>query len=122
RGDHPAAARRAAGGTSRRGRGEAGAGAVVAARGGAGGSEAARSAGVRVLYVNHTAEVSGGERSLLALLAALPAEVRPLLAAPPGPLTERAREQGLQTHPIRGTAGSLRLHPLHTPRALAEMA
>ena len=28
----------------------------------------------------------------------------------------------MPVRPIPGTAGSLRLHPLHTPRALAEMA
>ncbi len=32
------------------------------------------------------------------------------------------RELGLPTTAITGTAGSLRLHPLHTPRALAEMS
>jgi glycosyltransferase involved in cell wall biosynthesis len=77
---------------------------------------------VNVLYVNHTAEVSGGERSLLALLAALPAEVSPLVATPPGALLDAVRRMGIATSPIAGTAGSLRLHPLHTPQALAEMA
>ncbi|HEX3510924.1 MAG TPA: glycosyltransferase family 4 protein [Solirubrobacteraceae bacterium] len=77
---------------------------------------------MNVLYVNHTATVSGGERSLLALLGALPGEVRPLLATPPGELMERARELGVPTTEIRGTAGSLRLHPRHTPQAIAEMS
>ena len=77
---------------------------------------------MRVLYVSHTAVVSGGERSLLELLGALPADVQPLLATPPGPLQELARQRGVATTPIQGTAGSLRMHPLHTPRALAEMA
>jgi L-malate glycosyltransferase len=76
---------------------------------------------VNVLYVNHTAEVSGGERSLLSLLEALPDEVRPLLAAPEGGLLEAARALGVPTVAIRGTAGSLRLHPLHTLRAIGEM-
>jgi L-malate glycosyltransferase len=77
---------------------------------------------MRALYVNHTAEVSGAERSLLSLLAALPDTVRALVATPRGRLTDEVQRLGLGTTPIPGTAGSLRLHPLHTPRALAEMA
>src|SRR5204863_1453611 len=37
----------------------------------------------RVLYVNHTAQVSGGERSLIELLAALDGRVEPIVAVPP---------------------------------------
>jgi L-malate glycosyltransferase len=77
---------------------------------------------LKVLYVNHTATVSGGERSLLDLLSALPDSITPVLAAPPGPLAELARQRGVPVREIRGTAGSLRLHPRHTPIALAEMA
>jgi glycosyltransferase involved in cell wall biosynthesis len=77
---------------------------------------------VKVLYVSHTAVVSGAERSLLDLLGGLPATVHPLLATPPGPLQALAQERGVATMAITGTAGSLRVHPLHTPRALAEMA
>ncbi len=77
---------------------------------------------MKVLYVNHTSEISGGERSLLSLLAALPDSVAPLLAAPPGQLQTAAEALGIPVTSITGTAGSLRLHPLHTPRALAEMA
>jgi glycosyltransferase involved in cell wall biosynthesis len=71
--------------------------------------------------VNHTAEVSGAEHSLLSLLAGLPDDVRPSLAAPRGRLTDAGCGLGVPTTAIVGTAGSLRLHPLHTPRALAEM-
>jgi len=77
---------------------------------------------MRVLYVNHTAEVSGAERSLLSLLAALPDTVSSLVATPRGRLDAEVRRLGLGTTSIPGTAGSLRLHPLHTPRALLEMA
>jgi L-malate glycosyltransferase len=77
---------------------------------------------VRVLFVNHTAEVSGGERSLLSLLPALPPSVQATVASPPGDLTDALRAQGVAVVPIAGTAGSLRLHVLHTPRALAEMS
>jgi glycosyltransferase involved in cell wall biosynthesis len=93
---------------------------------------------VRVLYVNHTAAVSGGERSLLNLLGALPEHVRPLVASPRGSLQAAVgalreggmeggmraggRAGGIPVVTIAGTAGSLRLHPLHTPRTLAELS
>ena len=83
---------------------------------------AARGTLVRILYVNHTAEVSGSERSLLSLLEALPPSVEPRLAAPPGRLVEMVEQLGIPVSAITGTAGSLRLHPTHTPRALAEMS
>lgn len=77
---------------------------------------------MRVLYVNHTSRVSGGERSLLGLLAALPDEASAAVACPEGELAARLRELGVEVFPIHGTDGSLRLHPTATPRALAEMA
>jgi L-malate glycosyltransferase len=76
---------------------------------------------VRVLYVNHTATISGGEHSLLGLLAALPESVQPRVATPRGPLEMAVEGLGIPTTRIAGTAGSLRLHPLHTPRTLAEL-
>ena len=77
---------------------------------------------MRVLYVNHTAEVSGGERSLLTLLEALGPRVSAVVATPPGPLKRELERIGIPTVPITGTAGSLRLHALHTPVALAQMS
>jgi glycosyltransferase involved in cell wall biosynthesis len=77
---------------------------------------------LKVLYVNHTAEVSGAERSLLSLLAALPDTVEPLVATPAGRLATEVERLGLPTTRIPGTAGSLRLHPVQTPVALGEMA
>jgi L-malate glycosyltransferase len=77
---------------------------------------------VRVLFVNHTGLVSGGERSLLGLLESLPADVEPTLASPPGPLHEHAARIGTRTVRIAGTAASLKLHPVHTPVAVAAMA
>jgi glycosyltransferase involved in cell wall biosynthesis len=77
---------------------------------------------VRVLYVNHTAEVSGSERSLLSLLGGLPPSVQPLVASPPGRLARAVEDLGIPVTAIANTAGSLRLHPTHTPRALAEMS
>jgi glycosyltransferase involved in cell wall biosynthesis len=76
---------------------------------------------MNILYVNHTGVVSGGERSLLGLLAALPAEVRPLVASPSGALIEAVERLGVPSTEVTGTAGSLRLHPLHTSQALGEL-
>ncbi len=77
---------------------------------------------MRVLYVNHTSRVSGGELSLLGLLGALPEGIEAAVACPEGELAERLRERDVAVLPIRGTDGSLRLHPTRTPLALAEMA
>jgi len=77
---------------------------------------------VRVLYVNHTAVISGAERSLLSLLGALPETICARAAVPRGALAAAVEGVGLPVTPITGTAGSLRLHPLHTPRALIEMS
>jgi glycosyltransferase involved in cell wall biosynthesis len=77
---------------------------------------------VNVLYVNHTGEVSGGERSLLILLGGLPGDVHPLLASPRGSLPAAVEQLDVPTTAIAGTSGSLRAHPLHTPRALIEMS
>ena len=65
-----------------------------ARRAGSGQRSQRRSGGwgrLKVLYVNHTATVSGGERSLLSLLGALPREVQPRLAAPRGRPRRRRR-------------------------------
>lgn len=77
---------------------------------------------MKVLYVNHTAEVSGGERSLLGLLGALPDSVRALVATPPGELASAVGELNVPVSTIAATAGSLRLHPVHTPRTVAELS
>jgi glycosyltransferase involved in cell wall biosynthesis len=77
---------------------------------------------MRVLYVSHTGHVSGGERSLLDLLDALGPEVSPAVAAPDGELSEEVRRHGLTVRRIPGTAGSLRPHPVDTPRAVKELA
>jgi L-malate glycosyltransferase len=77
---------------------------------------------VRVLYVNHTAHISGGERSLLELLAGLGRRVRPTVATPEGDLSRELRARGLPVQEIPGTAGSLKPHPLHTPRTVGELA
>ncbi len=76
---------------------------------------------MRVLYVNQTADVSGAERSLLTLIAALGDEVDPVLACPEGTLSGLAREAGIPVEPIHGTGASFRLHPVHTARGVAEI-
>lgn len=77
---------------------------------------------MRVLYVNHTGLVGGAERSLLSLLDALPADVEGRLACPIGPLHDHATRRGVRVVPIAGSAGSLKLHLVHTPVALGAMA
>src|SRR5204862_3701893 len=76
---------------------------------------------LKVLYADHTTRVSGAERSLLELLRGLPEEVEPVLAAPPGALRDEAARSGVRGVSLPATAGSLRLHPLHTARAVAEL-
>jgi glycosyltransferase involved in cell wall biosynthesis len=77
---------------------------------------------VNVLYVSHTSQISGAERSLLDLLRSLPDDAHASAAVPAGPLRGALGELGIPTSKLTGTTGSLRLHPLHTPRALAELA
>jgi glycosyltransferase involved in cell wall biosynthesis len=69
---------------------------------------------MRVLILNHTAHVSGGERSLLDLLRGLPKTVEPVLGAPDGTLAELARASGVRVTPITGTDASLKLSPRTT--------
>jgi glycosyltransferase involved in cell wall biosynthesis len=73
---------------------------------------------VNVLYLSHTARVSGGERSLLDLLRVLPRGPRAAVAAPHGDLADAVRALGWPLHEIPGTDASLKLHPVFTLRAL----
>ena len=76
----------------------------------------------RVLYVNQTAQVSGAERSLLALLDGLGDAIEPVVACPAGLLAEEVAARGIPWREIVGTRASFRLHPLHTSKGLAEIA
>jgi FkbM family methyltransferase len=76
---------------------------------------------VRVLYLSHTASVSGGERSLLDLLRVLPRDSGSVVAGPPGDLADSVRELGWPYHEIPGTDASLKLHPVFTPRAVGRL-
>jgi glycosyltransferase involved in cell wall biosynthesis len=77
---------------------------------------------VRILYVSHTAEISGGERSLLDLLGGLDGHVQAAVATPEGPMSAALGARGVPVRAIPGIAGSLKPHPLHTPRTAGELA
>lgn len=77
---------------------------------------------MRILYVNHTGALGGAEHSLLTLLEGLPRNVVPIVASPTGPLRERAEAMGVRVVALPGTTGSFRLHPVHTPRAVLDIA
>jgi L-malate glycosyltransferase len=77
---------------------------------------------MRVLYVSHTAHVSGGERSLIELLEVLDGHVQAVAATPAGELAATLRTIGVPVRTIPGTDGSLRPHPLHTPKTIADLA
>ena len=76
---------------------------------------------MRALYVNQTGDVSGAERSLLALIGGLEGAVEPLVACPDGTLAGLLAEAGIDREPILGTQASFRLHPVHTTRGVAEI-
>jgi glycosyltransferase involved in cell wall biosynthesis len=76
---------------------------------------------MKVLYVDHTGNISGAEHSLLALLNALPAEVDGVLACPPGPLVRRAGELGVPVVTVAGTEASLRISSPATIAAVANL-
>jgi glycosyltransferase involved in cell wall biosynthesis len=76
---------------------------------------------LRVIYLSHTGRMSGAERSLLELLAALAPDVPRLVASPEGPFADAARRQGERVVHIPATTATLRPHPIHTPVAVARM-
>jgi glycosyltransferase involved in cell wall biosynthesis len=77
---------------------------------------------MKVLYLNHTSQISGAEHALLALLRRLPTDIDPAVACAPGPLADEVRELGIPVMTVGGTSGSLKLHPVYTPRAVADVA
>lgn len=77
---------------------------------------------VNVLFVNHTGQVSGAEKSLLEVLRAMPPTILPLVACPDGPLVREIAETGVERVPLPGTDGSLKLHPRYTTVALWRIA
>jgi len=77
---------------------------------------------VKVLVVNQTGQMSGAERSLLTLLDSLSDAVSVVVAAPGGDLAQALAARGVRVRTIPGTDASFRMHPIHTPVALAELA
>lgn len=76
---------------------------------------------MNVLYLSHTARVSGGERSLLDLLRVAERSPGSAVAAPTGDLSAAVRALGWPLYPIPGTDASLKLHPIFTPRAVGRL-
>lgn len=76
---------------------------------------------MRVLYASHTSHISGGERSLLDLLAGLPGDVAPTLACPAGRLAHMVQGLGIPVALVPETEGSLRFHPWHSGRAVFQI-
>jgi hypothetical protein len=76
---------------------------------------------MRVLYLNDMGQLSGAERSLLTLLRELPAGVPPAVAYPRGLLFHAIDELGVVACLLRGTDASLKLHPVHTSKAVIKL-
>ena len=77
---------------------------------------------MNVLYVSHTAQLGGAERSLLELLARLPTGIAPTVAAPPGPLTGAVRDLGVPVFAAPEIEGGSRLRARESGRAVAGLA
>lgn len=77
---------------------------------------------MKVLYVNHTSTISGGERSLLELLRALPQGLVAGVACPEGELAAAVRADGSRVWRIPRVDASLRMHPVQTPRGVGALA
>jgi glycosyltransferase involved in cell wall biosynthesis len=77
---------------------------------------------MRVLLVSHTGRVSGGERSLLDLVSALPDSVQVVAATPTGTLSERLLLAGVPTLPLPEVDAGFRLSLTQTGRGLLSMS
>lgn len=75
----------------------------------------------KVLVLSHTAQISGAEVVTMELLREKPQRFDYVWACPEGPLAEQVTQLGARHVPVTGTAGSMRLHPIHTPIALVEL-
>jgi glycosyltransferase involved in cell wall biosynthesis len=78
--------------------------------------------GVHALFVSHTGEVAGAERSLMDLLAGLPEGVTVTVACPDGMLADLLTDRGVSRVRLPGTDASFRLHPVHTTAGVAWVA
>jgi glycosyltransferase involved in cell wall biosynthesis len=77
---------------------------------------------MRILFVNHTSTVSGGEQGLLRLVNGLKPAHEVAVACPDGELAELVAAAGVKRFAIRPFEASLRMHPIHTPLGLAHLA
>jgi glycosyltransferase involved in cell wall biosynthesis len=75
----------------------------------------------RVLYVNHTARVSGAERTLLDLLRALPPDLTPTVASPEGRLGDEVKALGVEHLPLPECDVSLKLEPRTTSKGMVQL-
>lgn len=74
---------------------------------------------MKVMYVDHTARLSGGELALARLLPALMKEITPVVVlAEAGPLVERLRSLGVRVEilPLSSATGQVRKEALRDPR------
>jgi len=78
---------------------------------------------MRILLANHTSAWSGGEVSLMRLLAGLRADHDLCVACPAtGKLADAVDAAGVRRLPLPAVDASLRLHPVQTPVGLAQLA
>jgi hypothetical protein len=77
---------------------------------------------MRVLYVNHTSDISGAEHSLLVLVGALPSGVAAEVTCPNGTLAEEIRALGLPVHPLATIRCGLRLGVRSAATGLCDVA
>jgi glycosyltransferase involved in cell wall biosynthesis len=77
---------------------------------------------MRILFVNHTSTVSGGEQGLLRLVNGLKPAHEVAVACPDGELAQLVEDAGVKRFAVRPFEASLRMHPVHTPLGLAHLA
>ncbi|MCL6634126.1 MAG: glycosyltransferase, partial [Alicyclobacillus herbarius] len=76
---------------------------------------------LRLLYYNHTAEVSGAEISLLTALVQLRRQAEVALAAPEGELLTRAWALDIPVYVLPGYSAHMTTHPLRLLTGVWEM-
>lgn len=76
---------------------------------------------MKVLYVSHTSLVSGAEGALLDLLEALPEDVAPVVACPPGPLADVLIARSVTVKRLPEFSASFRLDARGTSHAAVEL-
>lgn len=73
---------------------------------------------MNVLYINHTGQISGAEKSLLEIVRTVPGHISPVVACPDGPLAGAIAELGVERAHIPGTDTSLKVGPRESTAAL----